>query len=226
MKITHKTIVHLSGLALIMGVATPAFAGDGIYVSGGVTATTQENNQTRNTGSAAPNAGPANGPSASVVDKDTGIGFVGAVGYKTHFSNGFFGAVEAFYSTESAETTIVNNVLVNTVELNSSYGVNAQLGHDVTDTLAVYGLFGATAYDFHSQLGYTFAPPMEEVDASEWAFTYGGGVEVKLSERVSTFGEFRISNDLSFETPVDKGGVTSRNELNYTVLRTGIRFSF
>lgn len=212
--------------ALMLALSTPAIAADGIYVSGGINGTTQENNQSRNTGSNQPNTGAGNGPSGSVVDKENGIGFVGGIGYKKHVTEDFFVSAEGFYSTENVDTTIINNVLVNNVDLNSTYGADLRMGTDVTDKVAIYGLISATAYDFDSQISYTFAPPMDAVSESKWALTYGGGVEIALNDRISTFGEFRIANDLSFETPVDRGGVTSRNELNFTTLRTGLRFSF
>ena len=220
-----STLASLS-IVSILGVSAPAFAGDGIYISGSINSTTQENNHSRNTGSNQPNVGAAGGASNTVVDKETGIGFVGSIGYKKHFTEDFFGSVEAFYSFEDVDTTIINNVLVNNVDLNSTYGVDARFGTNVTDKVAMYGLIGATAYDFDSSLSYTFAPPTEFVSESEWALTYGGGVEIQLNDNWSTFGEFRLSNDLDFDTPVDQGGITSINELNYSTLRSGLRFSF
>lgn len=216
-------ITTTAALALL---ATPTLATDGIYVSGGINGTTQENNQSRNTGSNQPNTGAAGGPSNSVVDKENGIGFVGGIGYKKHVTDDFFVSLEGFYAIEDVQTTIINNVLVNTVDLDATYGADLRLGTDVTDKIAIYGLMSATAYDFDSQISYTFAPPMDAVSETEWALTYGGGVEIALNDKLTTFGEFRIANDLSFDTPTDRGGVTSRNELNYATLRTGLRFSF
>ena len=220
-KITFTTIA-LSALA-----ATPnAFAGDGVYLSGGINSTTQESLQSRNTGTNLPNTGATGGPSGTVVDKDTGIGFFGGVGYKTHFTNDFFASVEAFYSFEDAETTTLNNVKVNNVELNETYGVDIRLGTDVSDKVGIYGLASLTAHEFDSNLSYTFAPPTEFVSETEWGFVYGGGVEIALTDQISTFGEFRIVNDLDFDTPVDQGGVQAEEKLNYTTLRTGVRYSF
>jgi len=220
-----KLIASAALLASMTSVPA-AFAGDGIYISGGVNSTTQESNSSRNTGSNQPNEGAAGGASGTVVDKDTGIGFVGGIGYKKHLSEDFFASIEAFYSTESADTTTLNNVKINNVELNSTYGVDLRLGTDVTDKVGIYGLAGLTAHDFDSSLSYTFAPPTDFVSEDEWGFTYGGGVEIGLSEQLSTFGEFRLVNDLSFDTPVDRGGIQTDEELNYTTIRTGFRFSF
>ena len=218
----------IASAALLASIATApaAFATDGIYISGSINSTTQENHQSRNTGSNQPNVGPAGGASGTVVDKDTGIGFVGGIGYKKYFSEDFFASVEAFYSTESAETTTLNNVKVNNVELNSTYGVDLRLGTDVTEKVGIYGLAGLTAHDFDSSISYTFAPPEDFVSDEEWGFTYGGGVEIGLTEQLSTFGEFRIVNDLSFDTPVDRGNIQADEDLNYTTIRTGFRFSF
>jgi len=220
------TLITTSLLVALMSLSAPAFAGDGFFISGGINSTTQENNHSRNTGSNQPNVGAAGGPSNTVVDKDTGIGFVGGVGYKQHFGDNFYASLEGFYSTEDAETTVINNVLVNNVALDSTYGADLRLGHDVTDTMSVYGLVSATAYDFDSAISYTFAPPTDFVSESEWALTYGGGIELALTDKLSTFGEFRLAQDLSFDTPTDRGGVTSQNELNYSTLRTGFRYSF
>lgn len=224
---TFKTKILTAAIAVVpFALSAPAFANDGFFISGGVNSTTQEFNQTRNTGSNQPNVGPAQGASGSVVDKDTSIGFVGGIGYKKHLSNDFFASVEGFYSTENARTTIINNVLVNETELNSTYGVDLRFGTDVTDKVAIYGLFGLSAFDLDTQVTYTFAPPMDLVSQTEWDVVYGGGVEIAFNDRISTFGEFRLTNDVSFDTPTDRGDVTSRNELNYGVIRSGLRFSF
>lgn len=205
---------------------TSAFAGDGIFVSGGINSTTQEFNQTRNTGSNEPNVGPAGGASGSVVDKNTEIGFVGGLGYKHHISEDFYLSLEAFYSVESANTVTINNVLINDTELDATYGGDLRIGTDINDKVSIYGLSSLTAFDFDTELSYTFAPPVDEVSSTEWAFVYGGGVEVNITDNVSTFGEFRIANDIGFNTPTDRGGITSENELNYSVIRTGLRYSF
>jgi len=212
--------------ALTSTASTAAFAGDGIFISGSINSTTQEFNNTRNTGSNQPNTGPAGGASASVVDKDTGIGFVGGIGYKQHFTSDFYVSVEAFYSTEDSNSTIINNVLINNTSLDSTYGGDLRLGTYINEKVSIYGLSSLTAFDIDSDLSYTFAPPVNQVSNTEWAFVYGGGVEINLNEQVSTFGEFRLANDIGFDTPVDEGGITSLNELNYSVIRTGLRYSF
>jgi len=223
-----KTTSITTTLALVasLAISAPALAGDGFFISGGINNTTQENNQSRNTGSNQPNMGAAGGPSGTVVDKETGIGFVVGAGYKHRLNEDMFVSVEAFYSTESAETTTLNNVRSNNIELNATYGADLRFGTDVTDKVAIYGLVGATAHDFDSNLSYTFAPPLDFVSDQLWGFTYGGGVEINLTEKLSTFGEFRLANDLSFDTPIDQGGVQTQEDLNYTTLRTGFRFSF
>lgn len=223
MKFTYfGTLIIAAGL----GSATAASANDGLYISGGINSTTQESFQSRNTGSNLPNTGAADGPSGTVVDKDTGIGFVGGIGYKKQLANDFFASVEGFYSTESADTTTINSVKINNVELDSTYGIDLRLGTNVTDKVAIYGLVGATAHDFDSSLSYTFAPPTDFVSDEVWGLTYGGGVEIGLTDKLSTFGEFRLANDLSFDTPVDRGGVLAAEDLDYATIRTGFRFSF
>jgi opacity protein-like surface antigen len=212
--------------AASIAASSSALAGDGLYISGGINSTTQEFNHTRNTGSNQPNTGPAGGASASVVDKDTGIGFVGGIGYKQHFANDFYVSLEAFYSTENSDTTILNNVLINQTSLDSTYGGDLRFGTDINDKISIYGLSSLTAFDIDSDLSYTFAPPVNQISNTEWAFVYGGGVEINLNDKISTFGEFRLANDISFDTPVDEGGITSVNELNYSVIRTGLRYSF
>jgi len=226
-----KTITLLStAIVLSLSATAPAFAGDaagdGLYVSGALNRTTQESFSSRNTGSNQPNVGAAGGASGTVVDKDTGLGFAVGIGYKKHLSDNYFASLEGFYSTESADTTTLNNVKVNNVELNSTYGADLRFGTDVTDTVAIYGITGITAHDFDSAISYTFAPPTDDVSDEVWGFTYGGGVELGLSKKLSSFAEFRIANDLDFDTPVDRGGVTAEEELNYTTIRTGFRYTF
>ena len=213
-------------IAAPFAIAAPAFANDGIYISGGINATSQSSFSSRDTGSNLPNTGAAGGASGTVIDKDTAVGFFGGIGYKKHVASDLFVSVEAFYSDESAETTTINNVKINEVSLNSTYGADLRFGANITDRVALYGLIGATAHDFDSALSYTFAPPTDFVSDDVWGLTYGGGVEVALSDRVSTFGEFRIANDLDFDTPVDRGGIATLEELDYTTVRTGLRFSF
>lgn len=222
----NKLILTTALIIAPLSAAAPAFAADGVFVSGGINTTTQSSFSSRNTGSNQPNTGAAGGASGTVIDKDTGVGFVGGIGYKKHISDGFFIAAEGFYSEESAETTTINNVKVNQVELNSTYGADLRFGTDVTDKVAIYGLVSATAYDFDSSLSYTFAPPTDFVSTEVWGFTYGGGVEIALNDRISTYGEFRIANDLDFNTPTDRGGISTLEELDYSTVRTGIRFSF
>jgi len=225
MKTLHITSFSL--VTLLAGTIAPhAIAGDGFFVSGGINTTRQESFSSRNTGSNQPNVGAAGGASGTVVDKDTAFGFYGGLGYKKHLSDGLFVAVEGFYSIESADTTTINNVKINNIELNSTYGGDIRLGTDVTDKVALYGLSSLTAHDFDSALSYTFAPPTDNISETVWGFTYGGGVEFAFNEKISTFGEFRIVTDLDFDTPVDRGGVQTFEELDYTTLRTGIRYSF
>lgn len=222
MKALNLTLITTALISL----ATPALAADGLYISGGFNSTTQEQNQSRNTGSNQPNVGPAGGASGTVVDKETGFGFVGGVGYKARVSEDFFISAEAFYSAEDVTTIAINNVKVTQVDLNATYGVDLRFGTDVTDKVAIYGLAGATAHDIDGRISYTFAPPVDEVSETVWGLTYGGGVELAFNDRLSTFGEFRLVNDLSFDTPVDRGAIQSQDELNYATIRTGLRFSF
>lgn len=204
----------------------PAASADGIYVFGALNSTTQENFQSRNTGSNEPNDGAASGASTTVVDKDTSAGFALGVGLQKYVSEDIFLGAEAFYSTESADTTTLNNVKINHVTLNSTYGADVRLGTKLTEKVAVYGLLGASAYDFDSAISYTFAPPKDDVSDTVWGLTYGAGLELMLGARVSTFGEFRLSHDVSFDTPVDRGGIQANEDLDYTVLRTGLRYKF
>ena len=225
MKIEMKLIASAALLTTLIS-APAVTAKDGLYISGAINSTTQESFSSRSTGSNAPNTGAAGGPSGTVVDKDTGVGFVGGIGYKKQLTEDFFASVEAFYSAEDADTTTLNNVRVNHVELNATYGADLRFGTNVTDKVSIYGLAGITAHDFDSSISYTFAPPKDNVSDEEWGFTYGGGVEIALTDRLSTFGEFRLVNDLDFDTPVDRGGVSNTEELDYTTIRTGLRFSF
>lgn len=228
-KTTPIASLIIAGLSAASLTGLAAAQDSGFYISGGLNSTTSEQGLTRNTGTNLPTdaaTGPANGPSLSTQDQDTGVSlFVGA-GYRHDLPNDYFVSVEAFYADESAETLNINNVLVSEVELTESYGIDFRGGLEVTDRFAVYGLLGATNYNFDSNLSYTFAPPTEFVEQDEWALVYGAGVELTLNDRFSTFGEVRLSNDIEFDTPRDRGGVVSDNELDLTVIRSGIRFNF
>ncbi len=223
-----QKILPLTALALTIGLySAPAFAADGFYVSGAINTTTQENNQSRNTGTNAPLVGAVGGPSGTVSDKETDIGIALGVGYKKHvFRDDVYISGEVFYSFENVETTTLNSVKVNEVSLDSTYGFDVKFGTDVTNKVSIYGLVGATNFDFDSAIAYTFADPVADASDDEWGFTYGGGVEVAITRRISTFGEFRLSQDIDFDTPVDQGGIQAEEDLNYTVLKTGLRYSF
>lgn len=209
-----------------LGISSASFAQDGLYVSGGLNNTTIEQGLTRNTGSNGPTTGPADGPSLSSSDRDTSASVFLGLGYRWDLENDYFTAIEVFYADETAETTNINNVLISNVELDSSYGIDFRAGLDVTDRFGVYGLIGATNYRFDSNLAYTFAPPTDFVEQDEWALVYGAGAEIALTNRITGFGEYRISTDVDFDTPRDKGGIVSENELDFAGLRTGIRYRF
>lgn len=222
-----QKILPLTALALTIGLySTPALA-DGFYVSGAINTTTQEQFQSRDTGTNAPLVGPVGGPSGTVTDKETDIGFALGVGYKKHIlRDDLYIAGEIFYSFENVDTTTLNSVKVNEVSLDSTYGFDVRFGTDVTNKVSVYGLVGATNFDFDSDIGYTFAAPTADASDDEWGFTYGAGVEIKVTRNITTFGEFRLSQDIDFDTPVDEGGVLADEELDYTVLKTGLRYHF
>lgn len=217
--------------ALVLGVAGtgPTLAGDGIYIGGALGNTNVEQFLSRNTGTnipTSPDTGPANGPSVSAVNEESGFSGAILAGYRKDLPNDFFIAGEVFYSVEDVETQVLNNVLVNDFTLNSTHGIDVKSGFQVTDRFAIYGLSGITGYDFDSDVSYTFAPPTEAVSDVEYALTYGGGIEVLLTPKWSTFTEFRISNDVEFDTPKDRGGIVSENELNFSVIRSGLKYFF
>ena len=226
MRLSHL----LASTACLVGMLTgAAHADNGFYVSGGLNSTTLNQNVTRNTGTnlpTSPDTGPANGGSFSTNDRDTGASFYGAAGYRFEVLNDNFFEVEAYYADETANTVNVNSLIVSEVELDQSYGLDLHMGKQVTDTFGIYGLVGVAQYDFDVTQSYTFAPPVDLVSAEETAFVYGAGVNIALTDRLSTFGEVRITNDLDYSTPTDRGGITSSNELDLTVVRTGIRYSF
>ena len=112
------------------------------------------------------------------------------------------------------------------LELTSSYGVDVKLGKNVTDDFAVYGILGIAQYEFDGTVSYTFAPPVDNISSEETAFVYGGGVELDLADRWSVITELRFTNDLEFDTPVDRGGIRSEDELDLFVVRSGLKYSF
>lgn len=217
----------LVGITATTALTIPVAAAEsGWYIHGGFNSTTLEQSTTRNTGTNGPNVGPAGGPSISSVDQDTGASIYIAGGYEFVPAPDMFVAVEAFYADETAETQNINNVKVTDLELNSSYGIDLKLGQNVTDKFAVYGLLGVTQYDFDGQVSYTFAPPIDDISSEEASFVYGGGVELAFNDRWSTVTEIRISNDIDLSTPVDRGGIQSRDDLELFVLRSGLKYRF
>lgn len=220
---SHK----VSAFAALSFVLTPvAVAESGWYVHGGINSTTFEQATTRNTGTNGPTVGPAGGPSISSVAQDTGASVYIAGGYEFEpFPDSFVG-IEVFYADETAETTNINNVKVTDVSLNSSYGFDVKLGKNVTDDFAVYGLLGVTQYDFDGAITYTFAPPIDDIASEEAAFVYGGGVELAFNDRWSTIAEVRVSNDVDLSTPVDRGAIQSEDDMEFLVIRSGLKYRF
>lgn len=221
-----KILTALGALAIAASLTAPAVAQSGLYVHGGINSTTVEQGTTRNTGSNQPNVGPAGGASASTVDQETGASFYIAGGYEFQPTSDTFIAVEAYYADETAETQNINNVKVTDIELNSSYGVDVKLGTQVTDKLSLYGLLGIAQYDFDGQVSYTFAPPIDDISSEEAGFVYGGGLELAFNDKWSTIAEVRITNDLDFDTPVDRGGIRSEDQLDFLVIRSGLKYRF
>lgn len=213
-------------LTSVLLIGNSASAETGFYVHGGVNATTLEQVSSRNTGTSDPNSGPVGGPSISVSDKDTGASAYLAGGYEYQFSSDFFAAVEVFYADETAETRTFNSVKVTDIELESSYGIDLKFGHNVTDKLSIYGLIGVSQFEFDGKASYTFAPPVDDLSDEETAFVYGGGLEIRFNEKWSTLAEIRLVNDVEFDTPTDRGGVRSEDELDFSIIRTGLKYRF
>ena len=222
----NKFIAIASAAALASVLTGTASAESGWYVHGGINSTTFEQSTTRNTGTNQPNVGPAGGASASTSDQDTGASFYIAGGYEIKPFPDSFAAVEVYYADETAETQNINNVKITDVSLNSSYGIDLKLGHNVTDKFAVYGLIGVAQYDFDGAISYTFAPPVDDISSEEAGFVYGGGVEIDFNDNWSTIAEVRITNDLDLSTPVDRGAIQSSDDLNFTVVRSGLKYRF
>ena len=222
----NKFIAIASAAALASVLAGTASAESGWYVHGGINSTTFEQSTTRNTGTNQPNVGPAGGASASTSDQDTGASLYIAGGYEIKPFPDSFAAVEVYYADETAETQNINNVKITDVSLNSSYGIDLKLGHNVTDKFAVYGLIGVAQYDFDGAISYTFAPPIDDISSEEAGFVYGGGVEIDFNDNWSTIAEVRITNDLDLSTPVDRGAIRSSDDLNFTVIRSGLKYRF
>ncbi|WP_018995727.1 outer membrane protein [Hirschia maritima] len=211
--------------------ATVAFAGQaiadsGFYISGGLNSTSLTHDVSRNTGSNLPNTGASGGPSATTTDRDTGASVYIAGGYRFDIFEDSYLEVEAFYADESAETQNLNGVLVSELELSNSYGLDLHLGQQITEKFSIYGLVGVTQYEGDANQFYTFAPPVSAVEFEETAFVYGAGVELALTDKLSTFGEVRLSNDVDFDTPVDQGGIRAENNLEFTTIRSGLKFKF
>ena len=201
-------------------ISTSSLAEDGFYLSGSVTATELSHNINRNTGD-------RDSASLSSNASNTDIGLRLGAGYKTHVAADWFVALEGFYAWENATTESLNGMLVSRLELDASYGADFRIGYDVTDKFAVYALGGITALDFDNSTAYTFAPPMQELSATETGFTYGFGAEIQVTERYSLVGEYRLTSDVGFTPNPDRvGELVNDNQLDHGALRLGMNFSF
>lgn len=208
------------GTLALGGIAAHAAAADGIYISGSVTATDLSHNINRNTGL-------MDSPSISTTTSQTDIGLRLGLGYKTHVSEDWYVGIEGFYSFENVATDSLNGMLASRLELDASYGADARVGYDVTDTFSLYALAGVTFLDFENSTGYTFAPPMQELSETEAGFTYGIGTEIRLNDRLSAVGEYRLTKDVGFTPNADVvGGLVNDNQLDHGALRLGFNFSF
>lgn len=206
----------------LAGVAstTAAMAGDGVYVSGSISATELGHSISRNTGV-------HEEPSISTLTEETDVSLRLGLGYKHHVTDRAFVAVEAFYAWENGSTRSLNGVLASELELDATFGGDARFGYDVTEDFAVYGLAGVTWVDFDNNTGYTFAPPTQFLSETEAGFTYGFGAELALSERISLVGEYRITSDISFTPNADRvGELVNANSIDLNSLRLGVNFSF
>lgn len=221
------TLNHIIAASTFAIAAAGASHAEGsFFIEGGINSTTVEQGTSRNTGTNEPTTGPAGGPSITVTDRDTGASIYVSGGYEYDFTDKFFASGLVYYADETAETQTLNNVKVTDLELTSSYGVDLRLGHRVTDTFAVYGLLGVSQFEFDGQASYTFAPPIDDLSSEETAFVYGGGVEISFNDNWSTIAEVRLVNDLDFDTPADRAGLQSRDELEFSIIRTGLKYRF
>jgi len=216
----HMAIIALASTASFMVVSQHAAADDGFYVSGSITATELGHTINRNTGLM---------DSASISSNvdNTDVGLRLGVGYKTHITNDTFVAIEGFYSFENTSTESLNGMLVSSLELDASYGADLRLGYDITEKFALYALAGITVLDFENNTGYTFAPPMQELSATESGFTYGLGAELQITDKVSVIGEYRITSDVGFTPNADRvGSFVNDNQLDHNALRLGVNYAF
>lgn len=210
----------ITAAALFAFAGQAASAGDGFYVSGSITATDLNHNINRNTGL-------MDSASVSSSVSDTNVGLRLGAGYKTHLSDKVFVAVEGFYAFENAETESLNGMLVSRLELDASYGADLRLGYDITEEFSLYALAGVTALDFDNNTAYTFAPPMQELSATETGFTYGIGGELQMTDRMSIIAEYRLTKDVDFTPNPDRvGELVNENLIDHGALRVGVNFSF
>lgn len=139
------------------------------------------------------------------VDTDIGIlGNIGGVyyggymGYRGQSDNRMVYGVEGYFGGASNNTTITVGSASATVDMGRIFGVDGILGYAASDKVLVFAHAGyVNAKVMASTSG--IAPPVTVSD-SEGGWRAGGGIEVKMSEKVN--GRLKLSygkiEDLKF----------------------------
>lgn len=175
------------------------------------------------------------GDDGSVIDRANDLGDVdmkganlGAhVGYRWQRNNWVFGpelgieggAIEGDGTTEAfgvAKTESKLNYLVN-LRMKTGYAVNPQ-------TL-VYGTIGVAHGDFDYTIKHAAGPSLTE-NYSDTGLTAGLGVERKLSEKLSVYGEWEYRHFKKTDVTFDDVNLRTRATPKHHNLKVGVNYRF
>ena len=206
--------------AALIAVMGSVAAADGLYVSGSISALTFGHEIERNRGTAE--------LSSLTRTEETGGSLGVALGYEAAINSSLYWGAEAFYNYSDIDSKNINNGLVTEINVNGTYGVRGILGANVTEALQLYAHAGVTQVDFDVRNSYTFDVPVRTRSDDETAFSYGFGAAVKVSDRVSVFGEYTQVSEVDFDGIAEAPPPNSvnPNSLDLSSVALGVKFSF
>lgn len=164
-----------------------------------------------------------------VGDLDMKGANIGAhVGYRWQRDNWVFGpelAIEGGAIEEESNTPAFGAAdLKSEAKLNYLVGLRMKTGYAINPSTLVYGTFGVA----HGDFDYTVktAANSETENFSDTGLTAGLGVERKLNERLSMFGEWEYRHFENTDVHFDEAGLVTRASPSTHNLKVGVNYRF
>jgi opacity protein-like surface antigen len=157
----------------------------------------------------------------NVHDKGVADTFSVGISYKYAFNfNGFFAAPEVFYDlNKTGSRSVFSDGDVYTARLNNSYGAKLNLGYDITDKFAAFGIIGHSI----NRLSNGLASDGMRTNNTKEAFVYGAGIKYELCNNFSANFSYEISQ---FAFSSDVLNTTDKFNPNYRVAKIGLAYNF